>query len=231
MAHDTTYIGVRLMRCGLWDEALAMLPSGATAQRAEVLTDRFWWRLDGQAEAEQAVAALYGEDGLLAAFLDSQLAYTRLLFDRSPRRDDQSRARDGFDSAARDQRLAGWGLFWRGVTAELLEKDEAAAAALYARALAAARRDADPLLESYALRHQGAQAMESGADQDTGLDLLRRSYHLRAALGARPQTAAAAATLAEALPPESAEREHLLQAAAATARELSLTWLTSALDR
>lgn len=117
------------------------------------------------------------------------------------------------------------------MTAELLEKDAAAAAALYARALTAARRDADPLLESYALRHQGAQAMESGADQETGLDLLRRSYHLRAALGARPQAAAAAATLAEALPPESAEREHLLQAAAATARELSLTWLKSALDR
>jgi hypothetical protein len=231
MTYDATYIALRLKRCGLWDEALAILPPGAAALRAEVLADRFWWRLDGQAEAEQAVAALHEEDGLLAAFLDSQLAYTRLLFDRSPRPGDPARARDGFDSAARDRRLAGWGLFWRGVTADLLEKDEAAAAGFYARALAAALRDADPLLESYALRHQGAHAVESDADRETGLDLLRRSYHLRAALGARPQTAAAAATLAEALPPESTERGHLLQTAAATARELNLTWLKSALDR
>lgn len=232
MTYDATYIALRLMRCGLWNEALAILPADATAPRAEVLTDRFWWQLDGQAEAEQAVAALHrAEDGLLAVFLDSQLAYTRLLFDRSPRPDDLTRARDGFDSVARDQRLAGWGLFWRGVTADALEKDEAAAAGFFARALVAARRDADLLLESYALRHQGGHAVESGADRETGLDLLRRSYHLRAALGARPQTAAAAATLAEVLPPESAERGHLLQTAGATARELNLTWLTSALDR
>jgi hypothetical protein len=231
MACDTTYIALRLMRCGLWDEALAIVPSDATALRAELLADRFWWRLDGQAEAEQAVAALHGEDGLLAAFLDSQLAYTRLLFDRSPRPGDLARARDGFDSAARDRRLAGWGLFWRGVTADQLEKDKAAAAGLFAQALAAALRGPDPLLESYALRHQGGHAVESGADRETGLDLLRRCYHLRAALGARPQTAAAAATLAEALPLESTERGHLLQAAAATARELNLTWLKAALDR
>jgi hypothetical protein len=230
MTYDTTYIVLRLKRCGLWDEALAILPPNSTALRAELLTDRFWWRLDGQAEAEQAVAALHEKDDLLAAFLDSQLAYTRLLFDQSPRPDDLTRARDGFDSAARDQRLAGWGLFWRGVTADLLEKDEAAAASFYAQTLVAALRDADPLLESYALRHQGGHAMESD-NRETGLDLLRRSYHLRAALGARPQTAAAAAALAEVLPPESTERDHLLQTAAATARELDLTWLKSAHDR
>ena len=112
-----------------------------------------------------------------------------------------------------------------------LEKDEAAAASFYAQALAAALRDADPLLESYVLRHQGGHAMKSGTGREAGLDLLRRSYHLRAALGARPQTAAAAATLAEVLPPESTERDHLLQTAAATARELNLAWLKSALDQ
>lgn len=231
MTYDTTYIARRLMRCGLWDEALAIVPSDATAVRAELLADRFWWRLDGQAEAEREVTALYREDGLLAAFLDSQLAYTRLLFGRGPRPGDLDRVRDGFDSAARDQRLAGWGSFWRGVTADMLEKDKAAAAGYYARALATAVREADPLLESYALRHQGDHAMECGAGRETGLDLLRRSYHLRAALGARPQTAAAAASLAEALPSQSPERGDLLQTAAATAGELNLTWLTSALDR
>src|SRR5437899_3299838 len=73
MTYDTTYIVLPLKRCGLWDEALAILPSDATALRAELLTDRFWWRLDGQAEAEQAVAALREEDGLLAAFLAEAL--------------------------------------------------------------------------------------------------------------------------------------------------------------
>jgi hypothetical protein len=231
MTYDTTYIVLRLMRCGLWDEALAVLPAGATALRAEVLADRFWWRLDGQAEAEQAVAALHADDRLLAAFLGGQLAYTRLLFGQNARPGDLARARDGFDSAARDQRLAGWGLFWRGVTADLLEKDEAAAAGFFAQALAASLRDADPLLESYALRHQGGYVMRSGGDREAGLDLLRRSYCLRAALGARPQTAAAAAALAEALPAQSPERGHLLQTAAATARELNLAWLTAALDQ
>src|SRR5260370_39888066 len=125
MAYDTAYIVLRLKRCGLWDEALAILPSDATALRAELLTDRFWWRLDGQAEAEQAVAALREEDGLLAAFLDSQLAYTRLLFGQSPRPGDLARARAGFDSATRAQRLAGWALFWSGVAADVLEQDDA----------------------------------------------------------------------------------------------------------
>ena len=231
MTHNGTYISLRLMRCGLWNEALAVLPADAIASRAELLTDRFWWRLDGQAEAEQAVAALRGEDDLLATFLDSQLAYTRLLFSQGPWAGDLSRVRNGFDAVARDRRRAGWGLFWRGATADVLEKDQAAAADLYAQALAVALRDADPLLESYALRHQGDHLIRSAADRQTGVDLLRRSYHLRAALGARPQTAAAAATLAEALPADSREREDLRQTAAATARELNLTWLKSTLER
>ena len=61
-----------------------------------------------------------------------------------------------------------------------------------------------------------------------GLDLLRRSYQLRAALGARPQTAAAAATLAAALPP-GAEAGQLREAARITATELQLTWLLGSL--
>jgi hypothetical protein len=83
------------------------------------------------------------------------------------------------------------------------------------------------LLESYAVRHLGAQALDRG--DAVGLELLWRSYHLRAALGARPQTAAAAATLAAALPP-GAEAEGLKAIALRTALELRLTWLASSLQ-
>lgn len=57
---------------------------------------------------------------------------------------------------------------------------------------------------------------------------LRRSYHLRAALGARPQTAAAALTLAVELP-VGPEADQLREVASIAARELRLTWLLSAL--
>ncbi|MBO2460931.1 hypothetical protein [Actinomadura violacea] len=59
------------------------------------------------------------------------------------------------------------------------------------------------------------------------IDGLRRSCHLRAALGARPQTAAAA-SYAAALPP-GAEAEELTGIAARTARELGLTRLIKSL--
>jgi hypothetical protein len=49
-----------------------------------------------------------------------------------------------------------------------------------------------------------------------------------AAVGARPQTAAAAATLAAALPPGQ-EADQLRESAAITARELQLTWLLQGL--
>jgi hypothetical protein len=44
-----------LQRAGRWDEALAVLPAGELAARAELLADRFWWRLDDPAEAESAI--------------------------------------------------------------------------------------------------------------------------------------------------------------------------------
>jgi hypothetical protein len=61
------------------------------------------------------------------------------------------------------------------------------------------------------------------------VELLRRSLHLRASVGAVPQVAAAQAALAEALPP-GAERSTLLEVALATARELELTWLRKGLE-
>jgi hypothetical protein len=229
MGFDTTYIvapetnPARLLsRAGHWDQALALLPAEAAALRAQILTERFWWRLDEAAEAEAAVAALATQDPVLARFCDAQLAYTRIVFEVGTRPSDADRARDGFTSAAADEGLAGWGSFWLGVLADNVDSAPASAAAAYTRAMTWARQHEDLMLESYAARHLGDHALQAG--DTSGLDLLRWSYCLRAALGARPQTAAAALTLSAVLPP-GAEADQLRQAAAVIARELQLTWL------
>ncbi len=211
-----------LQRGGRWDDALAVLPGDQRAARAEVLADRFWWRLDDAAEAATAVSDLASDDPVLAGFYGAQLAYTRLLFQLDPGPGDLDLARDGFTAAARDRRLNGWGAFWLGVLAEHIDHDPETAAISYAAALPLSRQHDDPLLESYVARHQGGHAI--ARDREAGLSLLRRSYHLRAALGARPQTAAAAVTLAGELRPGQ-EAGQLREAAAITARELRLTWL------
>lgn len=227
--HDGTIVARLLQRLGRWEDALALLPEGNTAAaalRAEILVDRFFWRLDQAGPAQVAVAALEPEDAALAGFLQAQLACTRLMFDLDPEADDKVRVRKGLAAAMIDGRLTGWATFWRGVLADNVDADTQTASAHYARALATARDKHDLLLESYAVRHQGAHLLE--ADRDAGVVLLRRSYHLRAALGARPQTAAAAVTLAQELP-AGTEAEGLREAAALTARELRLTWLLRAL--
>ena len=230
---DTCYIvrhgvplgadGARALKLsGLWDQALEVLDPDATALRAELLTDRFFWRLDGAAEAAAAVAELLQADAALGAFLDAQLAYTRVLFEIAPRPGDPERAQQGFAAAASDARLTNRATLWLGIVAENLQHDPGRARRHFTHAHSGARKDVDLLLESYALRHLGEQDLEGG--DPTGLARLRRSYHLRAALGTRPQTAAAAATLATYLP-EGDEAAQLSHLAAATARELHLTWL------
>ena len=233
MDTNTAYIvnpaedGARaLTRAGLWDLALELPGTISTALRAEILTDRFWWRLEESATAEAAVAALLEEDPLLGGFYDAQLAYTRTLFGIDSRPEDPQRARAGFAAATDDERLSGWASFWLGVLAEHVDHSPQQATGHFNRALDKALDDNDPMLESYAIRHVGGQALDNG--DTTGLDLLRKSYHLRAALGARPQTAAAAATLAASLPP-GGEAGQLKEIAAETARELRLTWLIKAL--
>src|SRR5215469_5563325 len=108
MNDDATYImgpgpdlARALQRAGRWDEALAMLPAGETAARAEILADRFWWQLTDGAQAEAAVGELASDDPVLAGFYGAQLAYTRMLFQLDPRAGDLGQARDGFTAAAR----------------------------------------------------------------------------------------------------------------------------------
>jgi hypothetical protein len=81
-------------------------------------------------------------------------------------------------------------------------------------------------LESYVVRHLGGHA--SVSDPVEAELLLRRSLHLRAALRARPQVAAAQAALAGVLPP-GGERQTLLELARVTAAELDLPVLRGAL--
>lgn len=233
MPNDTPYsvaadadVARLLHRSGHWDQALAVLPAGATALRARILTDRFFWRLDDPAEAESAVAALSPDDPVLAGFHGAQIAYTRLLFGIGRRAGDADRAREGFTAATGDARLGGWGWFWLGVLADHVDDAPETASTAYAEALELARRHDDRMLESYAVRHIGDHALRAG--DTSGLGLLRRSYDLRAALGARPQTAAAAVTLAAELP-SGPEADGLMESAAHTARELQLTWLLKAL--
>jgi len=238
MSHNSTYMMVSgtdvarvLLRAGQWDQALAALPvSPASADdglavRAQILADRFWWQLGDPAEAEAAVDALAATEPVLARFCAAQLAYTRVVHAIGARAGDAELARSGFAAAAASAKLSGWGAFWLGVLADHIDHAPDQARAAYSTALDWARAHADWMLDSYAVRHLGDHALTGG--DPAGLDLLRRSYHLRAALGARPQTAAAALTLADALPP-GPEADQLRAAAEITARELSLTWLLAA---
>jgi hypothetical protein len=233
-----------LHRAGEWDLALALLAdapdapdapdaSDASGQstvdvavlRAQILVDRQWWLLDDPGPAREALDAL--DPGTpRAGFLRAQLAYTRLLFDPDPRSDDAQVADAGFRAAAQDESTRGWGTFWLGVVADNVHHDPATAQSRFDEALELCRAERDLLLESYVVRHLAGHTIER--DRPAGELLLRRSLYLRSALGARPQVAAAQATLAGELPP-GPERQTLREAAQAAAEELGLTWLKSGL--
>lgn len=217
----------RLRLDGEWDGALVMLADlgeDVGGLRAEILTDRYCWRLDDPMPAEQAVAGL--EDHALRGYLAAQLAYTRTVFSLGRRPDDEQVIHAGLREAARHEELRAWSTFWQGVVADNVHADHDTARQRYDEALALSRSSGDLLLESYVVRHQAGHLIDS--DSPGGEALLRRSLHLRSALGARPQTAAAQATLADVLKP-GPERDTLLQAARATASELGLAWLNDQL--
>jgi hypothetical protein len=236
MLPDETYFRIpelaparHLQRAGQWDLALHAIGNAsfqmAAALRAEILVDRHSWRLDPPAEAIAAAQPLDDSDRPLFVFLMAQLAYWQRAFELggAPILPD---LRAAFAEASRDERLHGWAVFFDSLVQQYLDQDETGALAGFAGALSVARERGDLLLESYALRHQGE--MHMAADPAKAVGLLRLSLYLRAALGARPQSAAGQATLAEALgdDPEAAQ---LRRAAAHSAAELGLTWLKSGL--
>jgi hypothetical protein len=250
----------QLQRAGRWDQALDVLAAAddpaARDLSADLLADRHSWRLDDRTEALAAIEAVRAGNEPLAILLTAQVDYTARLFRLNAPPDTAGPLRDAPDlvadpvedfllaaKAADDTGLRDWALFWYAVSTENVRDDTGTARPVYAEVAARATERDEPLLASYANRHLGALALYEDGDRETGLELLRRSVHERAAVGARPQIAAQQSLLAMALDdiaaagsgttptpgagapgatPESAALRALVRR---TAHELDLTWL------
>jgi hypothetical protein len=222
MLLDATYLARRLHLLGEWDAALAVLgPDGDPELYAEIAVDGWFFRIEGHEQAEKAVAAL-DPASPNAQLLTARLAYSRLLFHHDPRPDDRATAEACYRAAAQcgDEKQRGWAEFHWAVLLDNIDEDRDGALPRYQAALEIATRTGDGYFESYVIRHL-AQFQEPAEE----LRMLRRSLHLRAALGARPQTVAAQAALAGRLPEGDPERAELLHISRAGARELRIGWL------
>jgi hypothetical protein len=154
------------------------------------------------------------------------LRYTGLLFDLDPFPGDRHQPHAGLTAAAADPRHAGWATFWLGVLADNTDNDPGSAAPTHQRAFTLTQQDGDTLLESYAVRHLGDHSLDH--DRDQGYRPVTPVIPFAAPLGAGPQTAPAAFTLAGELSP-GPEADLLRETARLAARELRLTWLTAAI--
>nr|WP_253267676.1 hypothetical protein [Streptomyces asoensis] len=224
MLSDDTYIARRLHLLGEWDAALAALgPDAEPELRAEIAVDRWFFRIEGHEEAEKAVAAL-DPASPTAHLLTGRLAYSRLLFRRDPRADDRAVAEAGYRAAVEsgDEKLRGWAVYHWAVLLDNIDQDPAGALPRYETALEIATKSGDGYFESYIIRH-----LAPHKEPAERLAMLRRSLHLRAALGARPQTLAAQALLADNLPEDDPERAELMRTFRPGARELHIGWLLS----
>ncbi|WUH97800.1 hypothetical protein OHR68_30430 [Spirillospora sp. NBC_00431] len=192
-AYTILDVARRLHVLGDWDHAAALLAEDESTEalelKAEILYERFLFRVDGIEAAADAIAALDPES-LQARLLTARLAYTRLLFQLDPLPDDYETAGAGYRFAAADPKTHGWAEFHWGALLDNVREDGAAANAHYAKALEASHREGDPILESIVLRHLAWRVIADG-DREEGLRMLRRSLHLRSAAGLRPQIAAA----------------------------------------
>lgn len=222
MITDTAYIARRLWLLGDWDAALAVLgPDTDPGLRAEIAVERWFFRLAGHDEAEQAVAAL-DQSTPTAHVLRARLAYSRLLFGRDPRPDDRAAAEAGYRDAVcdGDDATRGWAEFHWGCLLDNIDENADAAVPHYETALEAGVKLGDVALESIAVRHLSAQ--KESAER---IRMLRRSLNLRAGLGARAYTLAAQASLAAELPEDDPERAELIEIYTAGAEELGIAWL------
>lgn len=224
MLSDDAYTARRLQLLGEWDAALAVLdPDAEPELRAEIAVDRWFFRIEGHEEAEKAVAALDSASPT-AHLLTARLAYSRLLFQREPRADDRAVAEAGYRAAVEsgDEKLRGWAEYHWAVLLDNIDEDPAGALPRYERALEIAKKTGDGYFESYIIRH-----LAPHKEPAERIAMLRRSLHLRAALGARPQTLAAQALLADNLPENDPERAELMQVFRPGAEELRIGWLLS----
>ncbi|WP_405640183.1 hypothetical protein [Streptomyces sp. NBC_00019] len=224
MLSDDTYVARRLHLLGEWDAALAALdPDTDPELRAEIAVDRWFFRIEGHEEAEKAVAALDPASST-AHLLTARLAYSRLLFQRDARPDDRAAAEAGYRAAVEsgDEKQRAWAEYHWAVLLDNIDEDTAGALPLYETALEIATKHGDGYFESYIIRH-----LAPHKEPAERIAMLRRSLHLRAALGARPQTIAAQALLADSLPENDPERAELMRTFRPGAEELRIGWLLS----
>ncbi|WP_406046816.1 hypothetical protein [Kribbella sp. NBC_00889] len=222
MLTDDAYVARRLHLLGEWEAALAVVdPDAEPELHAEIAVDRWFFQIEGHEEAEKAVAAL-DPASPTAQLLTARMAYSRLLFQRDPRADDRAVAEAGYRAAAQsdDEKQRGWAEYHWGVLLDNIDGDPAGALARYETALEIATKSGDGYFESYIIRHLAH--LKEPAER---IAMLRRSLHLRAALGARPQTIAAQAALAEDLPENDPERAELIRTFRPGAEELRIGWL------
>ena len=212
----------RLHLLGEWDAALAALGSDAEPElRAEIAVDRWFFQIEGHEEAEKAVAAL-DPSSPTAHLLTARLAYSRLLFQRDPRTDDRAVAEAGYRAAVEngDEKQRAWAEYHWAVLLDNIDEDPTGALPLYETALEVATKYGDGYFESYIIRH-----LAPHKEPAERMSMLRRSLHLRAALGARPQTVAAQALLADNLSENDPERVELMRTFRPGAEELHIGWL------
>lgn len=237
MTANDTYTSLatarRLHALGDWDHAAALLAGEESGEalelKAEILYERFLFQSDGIEAAADAISAI-DQETPQARMLAGRLAYTRLLFRLDPLPGDYETAEAGYRFAAADPTTRGWAEFHWGALLDNVREDGAAAKEHYDKALQAADQEGDLILESIVLRHLAWHVIDGG-DREEGVRMLRRSLHLRAAAGIRPQVAAAQLLLAAELPADDPERATLIEAARTVADELSLTWVRTGLEK
>ena len=229
--NSSSVVARRLHLLGDWDLAVTVLEgqsdTQAAEQRAEILFDKFFWRLDSIEPAANAVSQL-DDRSVWFAYLTARLAYTRLSF-FEPLPDDYATAEKGYRVVAADPLPRGWGEFHWAVLIDNIDEDRLTAAPHYDKAYEISRQAGDLLLESYVIRHQAGHALADG-DRTEGMRQLRRSLHLRASRGMRPQIAAAQLAVARELPADDSERTTLVEASRSVADELGLAWVREGLD-
>ncbi|MEV6107332.1 hypothetical protein AB0M28_21865 [Streptomyces sp. NPDC051940] len=121
-----------------------------------------------------------------------------------------------------DGKIRGWAEYHWAVLLDNIDDDPAGALPRYDKALEFATKSGDGYFEYYVIRH-----LAPHKEPAERIAMLRRSLHLRAALGARPQTLAAQALLADHLPEDDPERAELMQTFRPGVEELHIGWLLS----